>query len=739
MFKKIFALAVMCSLVASTALAEQPSTTSYPAYIPTSITINADKQNTIHIINNSKQAVSLNLAQVQFYYNGAISGLSLDKAQFSLIKHIASPQSPNSMGGLYIYQLKADKSLVLKPQSKLAISVNGKSLNNEPIHGVTLQTQTLVPVQAQFTVTTTQGNTTVSICNNSPYSIPLTSLELDFNYGGNAISTIWGAPWLDWQSTNNGNQFAFIGGNTYTSAYAPDPQCKNSITVIFNAAQGVPDPNNFVLKAAGGTPIGYGTLDVAIGNAPQAGLTNPTITIDGMGTHEQQSVAWGKDWVLPSLVPGTYTIQASSIDNGTSYYQATVMPNSANVINKQTTTVNVNYQTVPTGQVAVTLSNAPGTSEPVLFSGTKDSYQKTVTTNSTVTLPQDTYVISSTVPGYATLISPSSINLTQSASVNITYNQIKDKNYVGYFETWEDNWADTPQQTQLAKVPTYVNYVMLSFMKPDAQYTAGSLNFSDTGLQFGYDGQMLKQAIQALRQANPNVKILVSVGGATYPNWGALNPQAIADFVKDFGLDGVDVDYEIDPGCVVTPGQPVKCSVDQQYSQVVSDLRKVLPRPYLLTIAGWSTGAYGEGQWTNAQPGGSHTGSSLPLFRTNSQDIDMVNVMSYDAGSVSTTGFDPLQALAAYQYYFKGPIAMGVEVPPEAWGGHVYTLSAVSDLTNAVLQSAAATGNPPGMMIWALQINATGTPSANNPSAEMMSKQICQQLGLGNCDQTWPF
>lgn len=80
-----------------------------------------------------------------------------------------------------------------------------------------------------------------------------------------------------------------------------------------------------------------------------------------------------------------------------------------------------------------------------------------------------------------------------------------------------------------------------------------------------------------------------------------------------------------------------------------------------------------------------------------------------------------MQALEAYQHYFKGRIAMGVEVPPEAWGGHVYTIPEVNALADAVNARGAA-----GMMLWSIQ--KPGTPSAQD-----MSTAICNKLGLGTC------
>ncbi|MDF5729631.1 MAG: hypothetical protein PUP92_16895 [Rhizonema sp. PD38] len=36
----------------------------------------------------------------------------------------------------------------------------------------------------------------------------------------------------------------------------------------------------------------------------------------------------------------------------------------------------------------------------------------------------------------------------------------------------------------------------------------------------------------------------MAVGEATYQNFATLNTKAIADLVRDFGFDGVYIDYE---------------------------------------------------------------------------------------------------------------------------------------------------------------------------------------------------
>jgi chitinase len=293
------------------------------------------------------------------------------------------------------------------------------------------------------------------------------------------------------------------------------------------------------------------------------------------------------------------------------------------------------------------------------------------------------------------------------------------KLFVGYYQTWSDAWKANGADTVLAHLPSYVNVVNLAFMQPNTSYSAGSLSLGGTGIGVPYDGPTLKAAIAALHRANPSTKVMISVGGATFTGWSSFNAQAVAAFVNDFGLDGVDIDYEpTNPNCAST-GQKVTCpSSDAEYVAVVSSMRAAMPRPKWLSIAAWSVGAYGENQWSGAPPTGSaYEGIALAVLKSSSAAaaLDLVNVMSYDASAA----YNPRQALAAYQYYFKGRIAMGIEVPPEAWGGHVYTVTEIDSLADAVNGSSAA-----GLMLWSIQ---------KPGPAQQFATSMCTKLGLGNC------
>ena len=297
----------------------------------------------------------------------------------------------------------------------------------------------------------------------------------------------------------------------------------------------------------------------------------------------------------------------------------------------------------------------------------------------------------------------------------LAYSQPNEKLFVGYFQSWSERWDSLLPQT-----PTCANVVLLSFMKPEAIYHAGSFDVQETGLQFPYDGKRLKEIIQSFRQSHPQTKLLVAVGGATYTNWDKVNVADIAALVRDYQLDGVDIDYEPAGNCSKGGDQHIHCQSDQLFIQLVTDFRRAFPRPLLLTAAGWSIGAYGEDQWQNAKPQAERTGMMLAVLRTVGDQLDMINIMSYDAGNKTSTGYDPVEALAAYQHYYHGKLTLGVEIPPEAWGGNILTITELERLLQAVNNQHAA-----GIMLWSLQKQPNGTPSPQNPDVKLMMEKVC--------------
>jgi len=258
------------------------------------------------------------------------------------------------------------------------------------------------------------------------------------------------------------------------------------------------------------------------------------------------------------------------------------------------------------------------------------------------------------------------------------------------------------------------NVISIAFMRPDSTYTSHS--FVGTGIDFTSTFDKIKTAIELIRAAHNETRIVIGVGGATYYNWVKLNATSVAALVVDLGLDGVDIDYEPDTAlcdystcCHVVSGQ-VQCKSDVQYRSVIVALRRALDSRgnnpftgarYILNAATWSVGAYGEGNFSKAVPHAGRTGMMLNVLNdaTSSAALDCLQIMAYNAAA----DYDQLIALAAYQFaastgQFVGPILIGIALPSEASPGPSYTPPQAQQLA---AKQVTAGGN--GIMFWYIQ------------------------------------
>lgn len=228
-----------------------------------------------------------------------------------------------------------------------------------------------------------------------------------------------------------------------------------------------------------------------------------------------------------------------------------------------------------------------------------------------------------------------------------------------YFESWSSTWTSIANSFDLTNVPSPINLVFLAFATPACNYLQGSYSWKGTGLDFSSDFTVVQNSIGLLRERG--VITMLSVGGATY-SYDKFNPDNIAALANDLGVDGVDIDWE--------PSDGTKNAY--QLGPIIQQMRSALPNS-LISLAGFSVGAYVDNFSDGKPTGGPYVGMSAPGLNSNGHQLDFINIMSYDASNE----YDPTYGFKAYRNLYDGPLLLGFEIPPESWGGHIITLPEV--------------------------------------------------------------
>lgn len=257
--------------------------------------------------------------------------------------------------------------------------------------------------------------------------------------------------------------------------------------------------------------------------------------------------------------------------------------------------------------------------------------------------------------------------------------------YAGYYTTWTDPWFDaagkSPDQvyaaSQFARIPADYTHVMVAFAQPDFAWSGIAANtWAGTGIDFSSSPQSVKAAIDVLHSRK--MKVILSVGGATYYNWAALAAEGVAGhgtittaltkIMTDMGFDGLDVDYELD------------ANIDT-YANASKAMRNAVDAAgggRILAVAAFSTGADCTAATTADKKcagkisyWGGNAGRERQLvdkYPTVAAGFDMVNVMSYDA---QTQHYDGVVAWKQYRALFGKStiVSIGLETAPEGWPG----------------------------------------------------------------------
>ena len=128
------------------------------------------------------------------------------------------------------------------------------------------------------------------------------------------------------------------------------------------------------------------------------------------------------------------------------------------------------------------------------------------------------------------------------------------------------------------------------------------------------------EKMAALKKTKPGLKVMLSVGG-----WGAGNFSEMAadathrknfcnnclQAVKDYGLDGIDIDWEYPTSS--SAGISASPNDTKNFTLLMQDLRETLGDSKLLTMASSANAKYVD-------------------FRSATQYMDFVNIMTYDMG-----------------------------------------------------------------------------------------------------------
>ena len=225
------------------------------------------------------------------------------------------------------------------------------------------------------------------------------------------------------------------------------------------------------------------------------------------------------------------------------------------------------------------------------------------------------------------------------------------KRVIGYFTAWgiyERNYqvSDIP-----ASKLTHINYAFANIANgecalgdswADVEKPMGDDKW-DTPLRGNF------HQLQLLKKAHPGLKTLISVGGWTWSaNFSAAASteasraklaSSCVKFMKDYGFDGIDIDWEYPVSGGLSGGVPAD---KENYTLLLAELRKQMD------AQGTADGGV-QYQLSTAVPAGSTVIANLELNKIHTY-LDFINVMAYDfhgAWENTTNHNAPLHAVAA--------------------------------------------------------------------------------------------
>ncbi|WP_270090644.1 glycoside hydrolase family 18 protein [Sphingobacterium sp. SYP-B4668] len=175
-----------------------------------------------------------------------------------------------------------------------------------------------------------------------------------------------------------------------------------------------------------------------------------------------------------------------------------------------------------------------------------------------------------------------------------------------------------PKKVVIAYVTSWTSVVPDPHHITHINYAFGHVNDSFDGIRI--DNESRLKTIVALKQKNPDLKVLLSIGG-----WGSGRfsemaadesrrekfSKDCARVVKAFNLDGIDIDWEYPSSNAA--GISSSQADTHNFTLLMKDIRSAIGNKQLLTLASAANGKY-------------------IAFADIVPYVDFVNIMTYDSG-----------------------------------------------------------------------------------------------------------
>ncbi|OAB36098.1 glycoside hydrolase [Paenibacillus glacialis] len=222
-------------------------------------------------------------------------------------------------------------------------------------------------------------------------------------------------------------------------------------------------------------------------------------------------------------------------------------------------------------------------------------------------------------------------------------------NIISYYTSWSvGNRNFKPTDIDVSQL-THINYAFSDLCWKGFGTGAAACQNADIPLQKDYvfDGEMIIgdpeadfdnfKSFETLKEQNPHLKVLVSVGGWTwsknFSNMAATEEtrrafaNSVVDFLRAYGLDGIDIDWEypVEGGEKDNSRSPLD---KENFTLLVKTVREALDaagsvdgKYYLQTIAS----GQGDNFTINAD------------FVNSAKYLDFINIMTYDYSGKSDT------------------------------------------------------------------------------------------------------